>query len=101
MDSFILLNGYNYASHKTDLNKSAMTLYIYIAYLHMNIWYALANGSANENHSYNQVTESRQGGGDNRLRPELRIVIDSNLHSPIIDCLVLQTLAIIRTLVDK
>lgn len=34
-------------------------------------------------------------------RQELRIVIDSSLSSPVIDSLVLQTLAIIRTLVDK
>ena len=33
-------------------------------------------------------------------RQELRIVIDCSLSSPVIDSLVLQTLAIIRTLVD-
>lgn len=56
-----------------------------------------AAGDASRVTAVTSVEGSHRGG----QRQELRIVIDSSLSSPVIDSLVLQTLAIIRTLVDK
>ena len=78
---------------------------------------AARNGMMADNGNTMVAASSQQSGGDGShmvtavssgettssrgQRQELRIVIDSSLSSPVIDSLVLQTLAIIRTLVDK
>lgn len=73
------------------------------------LFLAASNGWVSENGNYTRgssgatAVDPVQGsaGDGTRQRQELRIVIDANLSSPVIDSLVLQTLAIIRTLVDK
>lgn len=54
-------------------------------------------------HTISAVAAGYTSGLDGSVRPrqELKIMIDKDLSSPVIDSLVLQTLAIIRTLVDK
>lgn len=83
---------------------------IFIFWESVHVFLLLArNGGIPDNGNYTRTSSGTAGlesvqtsaGDSGRQRPELRIVIDGNLSSPIIDSLVLQTLAIIRTLVDK
>ena len=75
----------------------------------ISIFFSARNGILSENGNYSRASSSAAGGDpvytssteSGRQRQELKIVIDGNLSSPVIDSLVLQTLAIIRTLVDK